>query len=1278
MNLNPDLMTFKYYPFLAAIAALITTLVQAQTQKFTPVSPEAAALAKIVNYPVNLNTGVPSITVPLYQIEARGVTLPVSLSYHAGGFKINEKSTSIGLGWSLTSDIQVTRTINGLDDFDPHGYIGNTLLNSSSSYPLFTSWPNPGGNAYDIAAGIVDGSPDKFHYKLANKSGSFYFQKNASGSGYTIVPVPFENIKISYDRGLFKIVDTDGSVYTFGYLFSGDSRIDDLPLEESLLEVTGGTYNSSWQNCSCQPKVTAWKCRKIVNGKRTDSLVFSYRKKTAIQYTDITETIEFFNNANPCNLKGYYRADQISAANPTIDTYEHLLLLYPFYNLSSPRYIEHFGDRLGMLHLPYLNAQNTLSDKTYSVSGQSPGSVSSVFGLAVSKITFNNGSVEFEGSDQVNSLIISDHEGTIKKTINFYQSYATAGNMEKARSIHANGMNFKGTLYLDSLEIKAGGRLFEKYKFVYKEKFCFGDHLKGKDAWGGANALTRERYLSENNLAVPFLSFKQRVYKNIDYGCGNYVDNVTVNVGNSDNKEFPALDPAQRGILDKIIYPTGGYVDFDFESNKYKIQSSNYWQIEPVRMAGGLRVRTITYYDGRSRQAASQKYYRYGELEDGIGLLNNWPQRNFDDLKFDYLPFSYSQKIAYVTGPGTANFGTDFAPISMDCCNRSCMSVRHVETKTTYLPASSVSYTYPDGAPIYYTKVTEYNSDGGVKTGKKVHGFYDPLAFQPYSFLFTSKIPGTNLSILQSEGLMGVQKYLEEYKYDNNKYSLVHSKEFIYEKYLRPQPVKVVYSCFAIVYQVISNQPIGCQPNLYDASMAFQWTTPEYPTSVQNQYISGEYDIQVGKLLLKEEKDRWLDSDNLLAQSTKYHYDNPEYPQVSRIETSNSMGESVTKYFTYSYDYSSVPVYAEMKANNRVTELIEERIFNNTLNKEISRLRTNYGQISSGKGFIAPVSIEKYVDGNPPQTLMTYELYDGNGNVLQMREKGSLVKSYLWGYGSRYLIAEIAGAPYSSITSAIDLATLPQHASDVIQLRSALSSLRTLLPTAQVSIFTHRPLTGLLSQTSPSGSNTYYEYDLYGRLNVIRDHDNSVLKKYDYNMAGNNDPGVLIPTEVSYPIMKTFSKACPDGTGRPYNYTEPGGLFNGTYNIRGSVEYRLESNGSQQSVPYDCYGGPVYATVSVGGYYTPGLPAPQNLYIDLLQNGSIVATMKFTDLNNRNKVYIPAGNYQISFRIEDNFNNSTLKFFILGTEGTSAWVKSGATFNAVPGAVYNIDVLNSI
>uniref|UniRef100_UPI0022E6DFA9 hypothetical protein n=1 Tax=Bacteroides bouchesdurhonensis TaxID=1841855 RepID=UPI0022E6DFA9 len=57
-----------------------------------PVSPEAAVLDKFHSYPVDHCTGVPDIRIPLYEIVAGDITLPVTLSYHASGLKPHDGS----------------------------------------------------------------------------------------------------------------------------------------------------------------------------------------------------------------------------------------------------------------------------------------------------------------------------------------------------------------------------------------------------------------------------------------------------------------------------------------------------------------------------------------------------------------------------------------------------------------------------------------------------------------------------------------------------------------------------------------------------------------------------------------------------------------------------------------------------------------------------------------------------------------------------------------------------------------------------------------------------------------------------------------------------------------------------------------------------------------------------------------------------------------------------------------------------------------------------------
>ena len=69
----------------------------------SPQSPNAAALGRFGEYPVSTYTGVPSIGVPIYEVKAGSVSVPVSLNYHAAGVKITDVSSWVGLGWSLSA-----------------------------------------------------------------------------------------------------------------------------------------------------------------------------------------------------------------------------------------------------------------------------------------------------------------------------------------------------------------------------------------------------------------------------------------------------------------------------------------------------------------------------------------------------------------------------------------------------------------------------------------------------------------------------------------------------------------------------------------------------------------------------------------------------------------------------------------------------------------------------------------------------------------------------------------------------------------------------------------------------------------------------------------------------------------------------------------------------------------------------------------------------------------------------------------------------------------------
>jgi hypothetical protein len=70
-----------------------------------PQSPNVASLGQYGTYQVNLYTGLPDISIPLFEATSGSLKAPITLSYHAAGIRYTDQASWVGLGWSFPSGV---------------------------------------------------------------------------------------------------------------------------------------------------------------------------------------------------------------------------------------------------------------------------------------------------------------------------------------------------------------------------------------------------------------------------------------------------------------------------------------------------------------------------------------------------------------------------------------------------------------------------------------------------------------------------------------------------------------------------------------------------------------------------------------------------------------------------------------------------------------------------------------------------------------------------------------------------------------------------------------------------------------------------------------------------------------------------------------------------------------------------------------------------------------------------------------------------------------------
>ncbi|MCC8147194.1 MAG: hypothetical protein LIO93_12350, partial [Bacteroidales bacterium] len=488
-----------------------------------PVSPEAASIAKYINYPVDCYSGLAKIEIPIYEINSGDISLPLVLRYHSSGTKTKELDGSIALGWSLSAEPMITREIKGLED--------------EKNY-IFSTQP---GTIDDILYNRIDIEQDIFYYQLLQKSGKFLFKRE--GNRTSIFKFPYEPIDITYDisrgssnsmnilRG-FQITDENGFLYTF-----------DVP------EIT---YSPSRVS-----KTTTWKASSIKSPNRNDEIKFLYSQEVE-KHVNTTDYVVFEDGDGDASLiKGYSGLSFPLVTTSTVSGTTNSPVS-KFYNFNV--YDGTLTQRYTAESLPTLASANT---SRYDINCAKLFEIQFKGGKAVFRL-HNNTNSEGDLYLKLKDISIFDNNNQLVKRIKFFQSKYR---IQTFSSI----INYR--YKLDSVQITdKNDEVVQTYKFEYNPSSIPDYKIsKSYDHWGYYNGENQD----PNQSAVPFMTFE---YTN------NWGRTVLYQLGEANRN--PNHYYAQAGILKKIIYPTGGYTMLEYEPHN-SCNTSGEIQIEKggVRIA---------------------------------------------------------------------------------------------------------------------------------------------------------------------------------------------------------------------------------------------------------------------------------------------------------------------------------------------------------------------------------------------------------------------------------------------------------------------------------------------------------------------------------------------------------------------------------------------------------------------------------------------------------------------------------------------------------------------
>ncbi len=1063
-------------------------------ENLIPSSPEASALGKYGEYPVSLYTGIPNISIPIWNIKTANLQLPINLSYHASGRKVEEVATNVGLGWTLNAGGVITRTVRHFADDMYGGYYSNP----------FTGNPNYLDLEYvkDVRLGTKDGEPDIFYFNFDGYSGSFYFNNE---SEINIVSKEDLKIEVFYDNNTFigfLITTPKGNKYYFGdENFNNDEYIEE-------------TRHKTPSNPEPREYIASWFLRKIVSVNQTDTIIFIYdiygssgwaksigetielspqnlSVKNQVKHVNYTNTLNrkristiIFKNGHiemeyqntRSDISDSESLDEIIVYDKNNNLIKKTKLYYSYFK-SHPQSSNTESElRLKLDSVQEVNSKNETKPPysfTYYTEHNLPSrSPDELEFYKQDHWGFYNGAICYQKTlipdfeYMGNSYISSDREPYWPYTkSNMLEEihYPTGGHTEFIFEPNYVGMIGPDTVqgYFEDAQLSGDTLKCDNPAIMIIEAGSFEIHDDEHCAFRLTLGLDT---LCDDNIGGKILA----TIHGGSYSKSYSLEYEPGNEGYIVNNFIDTLSVGNYSLTIGLYHQSLFWYSFNYEKyfDEQKIIQREY---QPV---GGIRIAKIINYPVFGDTVTKEYDYTYrdiqGEQQYSSAIITNIPNYSRYLIRVKEYLSDYPKWWFIMKGPSTPQYyAWDIIELS---------SHSNIPLGTT------------QGGIVGYSEVTEkqYKGETTYKYSNKIdYNDTKNYYFNTYVGAFQAFIPEENFSYpYPPKGNMDWArgKLLEKTIYDNNN------------------------DC---ILKEVSEYDVNYDSNLV-IKVAPMYTYNNAPPPFDEYYNAIVFykNISGWMRLAKTTTTHFINNSPGLQSQEIYENNGNGHLQMTEQTKTSSGGKTLKTTYTYPGDVSN-PSIVHMSQHAIDTMLNWHMIGIPLKTEKYTNSNKVDGKITSYDFFNDTLLLPekpRILTGDIYKIVANYDKYDSRGNPIQYHKEDNINVSYLWGYNYTYPIAVVENAEYEDVIGALSVTYSDLQTKNSAELKSIFQELiessrvpEHILCNAMIHSYTYDPLVGKTSETDPNGKIITYHYDSFNRLETVRDHDNMVIKHYDYN-----------------------------------------------------------------------------------------------------------------------------------------------------------------------------------